>query len=116
VTLFQDALAAAKGLDEHFEKTGKLVGPFHGLPISLKDNFSIAGKASSVGFVGWANDLATSNSSLVDLLISLGAILYVKTNVPTAMMIAESVNNLFGRLVINSFYDCGCHVLIYIGP
>ena len=71
----------------------------HGVPISLKDNFSIAGKASSVGFVGWANDLAANNSSLGDLLVSLGAVLYVKTNVPTAMMIAESVNNLFGRSV-----------------
>lgn len=99
MTLFQEALAAAKRLDQHFKKTGKIVGPFHGVPISLKDNFNIAGKASSVGFVGWANDMAMSNSSLVDLLISLGAVPYVKTNVPTAMMIAESVNNLFGRSV-----------------
>jgi amidase len=98
--MFPQALAAAKALDQHFEKTGKLVGPFHGVPISLKDNFNIAGKASSVGFVGWANDLAASNSSLADLLIRLGAVVYVKTNVPTAMMIAESVNNLFGRLVV----------------
>lgn len=97
--MFPEALAAAKALDEHFEKTGKLVGPFHGLPISLKDNFNVAGKASSVGYVSWANDLATSNSCLVDVLISLGAVVYVKTNVPTAMMIAESVNNLFGRSV-----------------
>jgi amidase len=98
--MFQEALATARGLDRHFEKTGNLVGPFHGVPISLKDNFNVAGKASSVGFVGWANDLAADNSSLVDLLISLGAVIYVKTNVPTAMMIAESVNNLFGRSVV----------------
>jgi amidase len=84
-------------LDEHFAKTGKLVGPLHGVPISLKDNFNVAGKASSVGFVAWANTPATSNSSLVDILISLGAVVYVKTNIPTAMMIAESVNNLLGR-------------------
>lgn len=103
MTLFQEALAAAKALDQHFEKTGKLVGPFHGVPISIKDNFNVAGKASSVGFVGWADDVATGNSPLVDLLFSLGAVVYVKTNVPTAMMIAESVNNLFGRLVVTLF-------------
>ncbi len=100
-TLFPEALVAAKRLDEHFAKTGKLVGPLHGVPISLKDNFNIAGKASSVGFVAWANDIATSNSSLVDLLVRLGAIVFVKTNVPTAMMIAETVNNVFGRSVNN---------------
>ena len=95
--MFPEALAAAKSLDEEFNRTGKLKGPFHGVPISLKDNFGVAGKAGSVGFVGWANDLATSDSSMVALLKNLGAVVYVKTNVPTAMMIAETINNLFGR-------------------
>lgn len=98
-TLFTEALATARSLDEHFTKTGKPIGPLHGVPISIKDNFNIAGKGSSVGFVGLGNELLKSNSSLVDILIGLGAVLYVKTNVPTAMMIAETVNNLFGRSV-----------------
>ena len=33
----------------------------------------------------------------MELLRNAGAVLYVKTNVPTAMMIAETVNNVFGR-------------------
>jgi amidase len=33
----------------------------------------------------------------VEILRDAGAVFYVKTNVPTAMMIAESVNNVFGR-------------------
>lgn len=37
------------------------------------------------------------NATLVDILQDAGAVLYVKTNVPTAMMIAETVNNVFGR-------------------
>jgi amidase len=36
---------------------------------------------------------------LVELLRDAGAVFYVKTNVPTAMMIAETVNNVFGRTV-----------------
>lgn len=36
---------------------------------------------------------------MVDLLREAGAVLYVKTNVPTAMMIAETVNNTFERTV-----------------
>lgn len=98
-TLFPEALEAAKALDEHLAKTGKPIGPLHGLPISLKDNFNIIGKDSTVGFVSWVNQPATYNTVLVDILKSAGAVLYVKTNVPTAMMIAESVNNTFGRTV-----------------
>jgi amidase len=40
-----------------------------------------------------------SDSALATLLQNSGAVFYVKTNVPTAMMIAESVNNTFGRTV-----------------
>ncbi|KAE8354146.1 amidase signature domain-containing protein [Aspergillus coremiiformis] len=96
---FDEAIAQAKQLDEHLKKTGKPKGPFHGLPISLKDNFNIIGKDSCVGFTSLVNDPATYNSTLTDLLLEAGAVLYVKTNVPTAMMIAETVNNVLGRTV-----------------
>ncbi|GAD97024.1 acetamidase [Paecilomyces variotii No. 5] len=97
--LFDEAISRAKELDDHLTQTGKPVGPFHGLPISLKDNFNIIGKDSTVGFASLVNDPATYNSTLTDLLLETGAVLYVKTNVPTAMMIAETVNNVFGRTV-----------------
>ncbi|KAE8151059.1 amidase signature domain-containing protein [Aspergillus avenaceus] len=97
--LFDEAITRAKHLDEHLQRTGKPKHPFHGLPISLKDNFNIIGHDSTVGFSSLANDPATYNSTLVDLLLSAGAVLYVKTNVPTAMMISETVNNVYGRTV-----------------
>ncbi|EHY60683.1 hypothetical protein HRR83_000452 [Exophiala dermatitidis] len=96
-TMFPEALAAAEALDEAFSRTGAVVGPLHGLPISIKDNFNVVGKDSTVGFVSWCNKPHKQNSVLVDLLKSLGAVIYVKTNVPTAMMMAETVNNTFGR-------------------
>lgn len=37
------------------------------------------------------------DSTIVTLLEELGAVVFVKTNVPTAMMIAETVNNCYGR-------------------
>lgn len=98
-TLFEQAVTIAKSLDEHFAQTGKTVGPLHGVPISIKDNFNIKGTTASVGFVSLANHKHQSNSSLIDVLLSLGAVIYVKTNVPTAMMIAETVNNLYGRTI-----------------
>ncbi|PSK46489.1 hypothetical protein B9Z65_5457 [Elsinoe australis] len=96
-TLFDHALETAKSLDQQFKARGGPIGPLHGLPISLKDNFQITGLDSTDGFVSWVNSPAATNSALVDLLASLGAVAYVKTNVPTAMMIAETVNNVFGR-------------------
>ncbi|CBX97749.1 hypothetical protein IAQ61_001049 [Plenodomus lingam] len=94
---FEEAIQQAKSLDHHLQQTGQPVGPLHGLPISLKDNFNIKGKDSTVGFTSLVNKPAEYNATLVDTLEKLGAVRYCKTNVPTAMMIAESVNNTFGR-------------------
>lgn len=73
------------------------MGPFHGLPISIKDNFNIAGKDSTIGIASLANKPATCNSAIIDIILQSGAVLYVKTNVPTAVMLGETVNNVFGR-------------------
>lgn len=97
VTMFDAAIRRAKQLDDHYRETGRVVGPLHGLPVSLKDNFNIAGQPSSVGFCAWAEEPVENDSTIVSMLRDLGAVAYVKTNVPTAMMIAESVNNCYGR-------------------
>jgi Asp-tRNA(Asn)/Glu-tRNA(Gln) amidotransferase A subunit family amidase len=97
-TFFEEGIARAKQLDEHLEKTGTVVGPFHGLPISIKDSFSVEGIPTTIGFVDFLDHPPkTYNSSLVDVLLGAGAVLYVKTNVPQTMMTAESHNNVFGR-------------------
>ncbi|KAK1994923.1 amidase [Colletotrichum falcatum] len=98
-TCFERALATARARDEHLERTGQPVGPFHGLPISLKDNFNLRGLDATVGFASHIGSPAESDAALAALLEDAGAVFYVKTNVPTAMMIAESVNNVFGRTV-----------------
>ncbi|KAI1799554.1 amidase [Daldinia bambusicola] len=98
-TCFERALSTAKKLDEHLAQTGKPIGPLHGLPISLKDNFNLIGLDATVGFASHIGDPATYEAVLADILREAGAVFYVKTNVPTAMMIAESVNNVFGRTV-----------------
>ncbi|KAJ6520067.1 general amidase [Mycena sanguinolenta] len=91
------ALARAKELDEHLLKTGKVVGALHGLPISLKDQISIKGLESTMGYVSWIGQVAEKNSVLVDILESLGAVPFVKTNVPQTLMWPETFNRIFGR-------------------
>lgn len=98
VTMFDAALARARELDRHYASSGgRTVGPLHGLPVSLKDNFNVPGYPSAVGFCAWALQPMEAESTIVGILRGLGAVAYVKTNVPTAMMIAESVNNCYGR-------------------
>ena len=97
--MFEDAVKRARELDQHFAATGKTVGPLHGLPISLKDCFNVPGHPTSVGFTAWALDPVQEESVIVSVLRKAGAVFYVKTNVPTSMMYAESVNNCYGRTV-----------------
>ncbi|KAJ5775005.1 uncharacterized protein N7511_000016 [Penicillium nucicola] len=97
---FDVALQRAKELDEHFERTGKTVGPFHGLPISIKESFSVTGIQTTLGFVSFLDrPVSEKNSALVDVLLAAGAVLYVKTNIPQTMMTADSHNNVFGRVL-----------------
>ncbi|KAG0651753.1 Acetamidase [Hyphodiscus hymeniophilus] len=90
--LIPEALAKAKELDEYLEKTGKVVGPFHGLPISLKDCLITPPHPASIGMACFANEAtrAGDETILVSILAKLGAVFYVKTTTPTAMMMMEA--------------------------
>lgn len=46
---FEEAFATAKKMDNYLAQTGKTVGPLHGLPVSIKDLFSVKGVDTSIG-------------------------------------------------------------------
>lgn len=94
---FDDALKRAKFLDDYQREHKKLIGPFHGLPISLKDSFFLAPYPSSIGVAAFARKPVSTTAPLATLLHELGAVFYVKTNVPTAMMACETLNHLWGE-------------------
>lgn len=94
---FRDGIARAKMLDEYLRRHGKPYGPLHGLPISIKDSFKVEGYDSSLGVASLCDKPAEANSALVDLLLSLGAVLYCKTNIPQTLSSLDSHNNIFGR-------------------
>jgi Asp-tRNA(Asn)/Glu-tRNA(Gln) amidotransferase A subunit family amidase len=95
--LFASALQRADFLDKFLAEQGKPLGPLHGLPISMKDTFKIAGVDSSIGIAALCFKPATFNSPLVELLLSLGCIIIAKTNVPQTLAALDSNNNVFGR-------------------
>ncbi|OJI97857.1 hypothetical protein ASPVEDRAFT_126300 [Aspergillus versicolor CBS 583.65] len=99
---FDRGLERAKFLDEELKRTGRTSGPLHGLPVSVKDRFDVEGFDTTVGWVGLANKPAAKSDSVVQLLESMGAVLYVKTNVPQSLMMSDSYNHVFGQSV-NAF-------------
>ena len=82
-TFFDLAIERAKFLDSYLQKEGKPFGPLHGLPISIKDTFQVQNVDTTIGYVSFIDKPpATVNSAMVQILLDLGAILYVKTNIP----------------------------------
>ncbi|KPI41085.1 putative amidase PB8B6.03 [Cyphellophora attinorum] len=97
--MFDRAMKRAKELDRHLHVNGKVVGPLHGLPVSIKDVFDVEGFDTSIGWVGRCGKPATTNSTLVDILQQQGAIIYCKTNVSQSLMMSDSYNHVFKQSV-----------------
>lgn len=105
--MFDHAKERAAFLDSYLAKEKKVFGPLHGLPISLKvsssydlgrllltelqDSFNIKGVQSIIGIVSFLDhEPPKTNSVLVNTLLDLGAVLYVKTNVPQAVLVSST--------------------------
>jgi len=86
---FESANRRAIELDEYFISHGASSGPLHGLPVSLKDRFHLRGLDSTCGYVSWINHHMTSEDegTLIKELRELGAVFFVKTNVPMSMVV-----------------------------
>ncbi|KAL4874631.1 amidase signature domain-containing protein [Aspergillus karnatakaensis] len=97
--IFDEAIATAKDLDTYFRLHGRVKGPLHGLPISVKDGFNIKGYDSTSGYVSFIGRKAEANAPLVDILLESGAVIHVKTNIPLTLMTADSHNNIYGRVL-----------------
>ncbi|KAE8378023.1 amidase signature domain-containing protein [Aspergillus bertholletiae] len=95
-TMFAQAHERAQYLDQ-LRAQGHIMGPLHGLPVSIKDSFHYTGTEATIGMVNFLGEVSIGNSPLVDMLLQLGAVIYVKTNVPQTMMALDSHNNVFGR-------------------
>ncbi|KAL3471563.1 amidase signature domain-containing protein [Aspergillus californicus] len=50
---FDEAIERAYELDNYFKEHRRLVGPLHGIPLTLKDQFHIKGLDTSMGYIGW---------------------------------------------------------------
>lgn len=85
--MFDDAIKDAEELDRYFVRHGTTIGPLHGVPVTLKDQFNVKGFDSTIGYVGRAYQPAQDDCALVKLLHSLGAVVIAKTNLPQSIMV-----------------------------
>jgi Asp-tRNA(Asn)/Glu-tRNA(Gln) amidotransferase A subunit family amidase len=78
ITLNQKALEEADRLDAAFKKSG-FVGPLHGIPIVLKDQFDAAGFPTTLGSVLMKDYYPEKDAFAVAKLRNAGAIILAKT-------------------------------------
>ena len=76
-------------------REGAPLGPLHGVPITLKEQFAAAGTAATLGVAPTAN--ADRDGPLVARLRAAGAIVLGKTNVPQLLIYNEADNPVYGR-------------------
>ncbi|KAI8981140.1 general amidase GmdA [Trametes punicea] len=95
---FDEGLRRAQELDRHLEATGEVVGPLHGVPVSVKDHILVKGHDTATGYVAWAfRTVAEEDAVVVEILRKAGAVIYVKTANPQTLLSLETNNNIYGR-------------------
>src|SRR6185503_6565151 len=78
---FADALETARAQDQYFARTGNFVGPLHGIPIAVKDNYDTMDMRTTAGAIAdYANDKPPKDATMVAKLRAAGAIVLGKTN------------------------------------
>ncbi len=76
-----DALETANAQDAYFARTGEFVGPLHGIPFAVKDNYDTADMRTTAGAAAdYANDKPPADATMVAKLRAAGAIILGKTN------------------------------------
>ena len=76
-----DALEVAAKEDAYFARTGKLIGPLHGVVMAIKDQYDTFDLRTTAGAdVDWANDRPPRDGVFCARLRAAGAIILAKSN------------------------------------
>jgi amidase len=96
------AQAEAQAADAALAR-GQIMGPLHGVPMTIKDSLDTAGVITTGGTTGRAAFVPVQDATVVARLRAAGAILLGKTNTPELTLAGETDNLIYGRT--NNPYD-----------
>lgn len=105
------ALADAASLDAVLASTGKLVGPLHGIPVLVKDNYDVAGLQTTGGsavLLGW---IPKTDATVIARIRAAGGVILAKTTMSEwARGGTDNINSVlpgFARNPYNTAYATG---------
>jgi amidase len=96
--IWQDRAGArkrAKAADRALAK-GEIWGPLHGVPMTVKESFDVAGAPTTWGDPVLASNIAKTDALAVGRFKAAGATLFGKTNVPLMLADWQSFNAVYG--------------------
>ena len=80
-------------------KNGDVVGPLHGIPITIKDALETEGLRSTGGATELHNNIPSKAAGVVAAVKEAGAIVFGKTNLPRWSGDIQAFNEMFGTTV-----------------
>ena len=90
------AVARARAADEARARRESW-GPFHGVPITIKDTFEVAGVTTTAGAAALRTHVPARDAAVVARLKGAGAVILGKTNVPIFASDWQSYNTVYGQ-------------------
>ncbi len=90
------AMKAARAADRAAAKKDAKLGPLHGVPITIKEAFDVAGLHTTSSHPPLKDNVAGSDATLVARLRTAGAVILGKTNVPELCADFQTESPLFG--------------------
>ena len=97
-----DALETAAAQDRAFARTGRLVGPLHGVVMAVKDQYDTKDmRTTSGGDAQYANDRPPDDATFVGKLREAGAIVLAKANL--AEYAVDGARSSFGGTFCNPY-------------
>jgi Asp-tRNA(Asn)/Glu-tRNA(Gln) amidotransferase A subunit family amidase len=96
ITVNDTVLEDARACDSAFRQ-GSSRGPLHGVPVIVKDNFDVAGMATTGGCIALKNHRPPDDSFVVGKLRSAGAIVLGKANLHELALGGTTTSSLGGQ-------------------
>ena len=105
VDIRDEAMARAEAADAALA-AGEDWGPLHGVPMTVKESYDIAGCPTTWGVPELKDSIAEKDALAVSRLKGAGAVVFGKTNVPLMLADFQSYNDIYGTT--NNPWDLRC--------